>query len=340
MVVISGTGLGPAQLGGVALTSSGFVSTQYSTNALISVQFNGFAAPLIYTSSTAIAVMVPYEVTGSTAQVTVTYQGRTSAPVTVNIAAAVPGIFTADASGGGQAAAFNSDGRTLNSSAAPAAQGSSIILYGTGAGQTWPAGVDGKLEATPLPTPILPVNVKIGGAPAVVQFADAAYGEVAGMLEIIVVVPQGVSGNAVPVVVQVGNAVSQAGVTIAVAAGPAFAITSQEIAGSVLTNGTGALTCSAPPAKASFLTTDPVVWVYFTYSGARDGDVLSANWLHPSGQTDASQPSLTLNQSGNGCAAAPLTISGTEVAQDPGNWQVKIFRNGTFQFALPFTIAP
>jgi uncharacterized protein (TIGR03437 family) len=340
MVVISGTGLGPAQLGGVALTSSGFVSTQYSTNALISVQFNGFAAPLIYTSSTAIAVMVPYEVTGSTAQVTVTYQGRTSAPVTVNIAAAVPGIFTADASGGGQAAAFNSDGRTLNSSAAPAAQGSSIILYGTGAGQTWPAGVDGKLEATPLPTPILPVNVKIGGAPAVVQFADAAYGEVAGMLEIIVVVPQGVSGNAVPVVVQVGNAVSQAGVTIAVAAGPAFAITSQEIAGSVLTNGTGALTCSAPPAKASFLTTDPVVWVYFTYSGARDGDVLSANWLYPSGQTDASQPSLTLNQSGNGCAAAPLTISGTEVAQDPGNWQVKIFRNGTFQFALPFTIAP
>ena len=96
MVVISGTGLGPAQLGGLALNSSGFVSTQYSTNALISVQFNGFAAPLVYTSSTAIAVMVPYEVAGSTAQVTVTYQGKTSAPVTVNVAAAVPGIFTAD----------------------------------------------------------------------------------------------------------------------------------------------------------------------------------------------------------------------------------------------------
>jgi hypothetical protein len=39
-------------------------------------------------------------------------------------------------------------------------------------------------------------------------------------------------------------------------------------------------------------------------------------------------------------AAAPLTISGTEVAQDPGNWQVKILRNGTFRFALPFTIVP
>jgi uncharacterized protein (TIGR03437 family) len=340
MVVISGTGLGPAQLGRLAMTGSGFVSTQYSTNALISVQFNGFAAPLVYASSTATAVMVPYEVAGSTAQVTVTYLGRTSAPVTVNIAAAVPGIFTSDVSGGGQAAAFNSDGRTLNSSATPAAQGSTIILYGTGEGQTSPGGVDGKLAAAPLPIPILPVSVTIGGVQAVVQYAGAAYGEVAGMLQINVVVPPAVSGSAVSVVVQVGNAVSQAGVTIAVAASPAFAITSQEIVGAVVTNSNGALTCSAPPSKSSFLTTDPMVWVYFTFGGAQDGDVIVANWLHPSGQVDGSQPSLTLSYSGSGCAAAPLTISGTEVAQDPGNWQVKVFRNGTFQLALPFTIGP
>ena len=57
------------------------------------MQFNGFAAPLVYTTSTAIAAMVPYEVAGSTAQVTVTYQGKTSAPVTVNIAAAAPGVL-------------------------------------------------------------------------------------------------------------------------------------------------------------------------------------------------------------------------------------------------------
>ena len=339
MVVISGTGLGPAQLGGAALNSSGFVSTQYSTNALISVQFNGFAAPLIYTSSTAIAAMVPYEISGSTAQVTVTYQGKTSAPATVNIAAAVPGIFTADASGGGQAAAFNSDGRTVNSSAKPAAQGSTITLYGTGEGQTSPGGVDGKPASAPLPAPMLPVSVTIGGVPAVVEYAGAAYGEVGGMLQINVAVPPAVSGSAVPVVVHVGDAVSQAGVTIAVAANPAFAITSQEIAGSVVANN-GALTCSAPPSKSSFLTTDPAAWVYFTFSGAQEGDLITANWLHPSGQVDGSQPSLTLSYSGSGCAAAPLTISGTEVAQDPGSWQVKIFRNGTFQFALPFTIVP
>ncbi|HEY1759536.1 MAG TPA: protease pro-enzyme activation domain-containing protein [Bryobacteraceae bacterium] len=339
MVAIAGTGLGPTQPGGPALNGSGFVSAQYSTNAVISVDFNGIAAPLISTSSTSISAMVPYEIEGPTAKVTVTYQGKTSAPVTVNVAAAAPGIFTADSSGAGVASAVNSNGRTPNSLAAPAAQGSSVSFYATGAGQTSPAGVDGALSASPLPTPILPVTVTIGGVPAVVQFAGAAFGEVAGIMQISAVVPATVSGT-VPVVIQVGNAVSQPGVTLVVAAGPAFTITSEEIVGSVVASGTGALACAAPSAKSSFLTTDPVVWVYFTYVGAQVGDLLAVNWVHPSGQLDASQPSLVLQASGTGCAAAPLTIAGTEVSQDPGNWQVKIFRNGTFQLSLPFTINP
>jgi uncharacterized protein (TIGR03437 family) len=337
MVVIYGTGLGPAQPAGQALSSSGLVSTQYSANALMSVQFNGLAAPLINTSATAITAMVPYEITGSTAQVTVSYQGQTSVPATVNVAAAVPGIFTAAASGQGQAAAVNSDG-TPNSATRPAAQGSTITLYATGEGQTSPAGVDGKLTAAPPPAPILPVNVTIGGVPAVVQSAAEEYGEVAGVLQLDVVVPASVSGSSLPVVVQVGSAEAQNGVTIAVAATPGFAITSQETAGSVLTDASGALTCSAPPAKSSFQTTDPMVWAYFTYSGAQNGDLLTANWLQPSGQLAAYQPSLTLNRGGSGCAAAPLPIMGAQGAQDPGNWQVKILRNGTFEVALPFTI--
>jgi hypothetical protein len=80
--------------------------------------------------------------------------------------------------------------------------------------------------------------------------------------------------------------------------------------------------------------------VYFAFNGAQDGDVITANWVHPAGQLDPNQPSLTLNYSGTGCAAAPLNIAGTEVAQDPGSWQVKVYRNGTFEFALPFTIGP
>jgi len=340
MVQITGTGLAPSTHGGMAINSAGFVSTQYSTDAEISVEFNGFAAPLIYTSSTSIAAIVPFEIEGSTAQVTVTYLGRTSAPLTVNLAAAVPGIFTADSSGAGPASAFNSDGHTLNSTSTPAAQGSTIILYATGAGQTSPAGVDGAFPTGTLPKPVLPVTVTMGGVQAAVEYAGAATGEVAGMVQIIAVVPSTVSGNNVPVAIQVGNTASQTGVTIAVAASPAFAITSQEIVGSVVIGSTGALTCSAPPAKSTFLTSDPAAWVYFAFSGAQVGDLLTVNWLHPSGQVDAYQPSLVLSSSGNGCAVAPLIIARGDAAQDPGNWQVKVFRNGAFAFALPFTIGP
>ena len=220
MVTIYGTRLGPSQLTGMTLDSSGLVSTEYSGNAVMSVRFNGIAAPLVYTSSTATAVMVPYEITGSTAQVTVTYQGQTSAPFTVNVAAVAPGILSADASGTGQAVALNNyETHTLNSAAQPAASGSTIILYVTGAGQTWPAGVDGKLGSAPLPIPLLPVRVTIGGVPAWVQFAGGVTGEVEGMMQLIVAVPPGVSGSAVPLEVQIGNASSQSGITIAVAAG-------------------------------------------------------------------------------------------------------------------------
>ncbi len=218
MVVIYGTELAPAQLGGMVLNSSGLVSTQYSANAELSVQFNGFAAPLVYTSSTAVAVMVPYEVTGSTAQVTVTYQGKTSAPVTLNVAASVPGVFTANSRGVGQAVVINNyEAGTLNSVTQPAAQGSAIILYATGEGQTWPGGVDGQIGAAPLPEAMLPVRVTIGGVQAVVEYAGGVNGEVAGMMQLIVEVPAGVSGSAVPVMVEIGNASSQRGVTIAVA---------------------------------------------------------------------------------------------------------------------------
>ena len=77
--------------------------------------------------------------------------------------------------------------------------------------------MDGKPATSPVPTPLLPVKVTIGGLQAVVQYAGGAYDEVAGVLQRNVVVPATLSGSAVPVVVQVGNAVSQAGVTIAVA---------------------------------------------------------------------------------------------------------------------------
>ncbi|MBI3696681.1 MAG: hypothetical protein HY238_17805 [Acidobacteria bacterium] len=92
-----------------------------------------------------------------------------------------------------------------------------ILLFGTGEGQTDPAGVDGKLVADPLPKPRFPVRVSIGGVPADVLYAGGAPGLVAGVIQVNARVPSNApSGGAVPIVLSVGGVVSsQQGVTVA-----------------------------------------------------------------------------------------------------------------------------
>jgi uncharacterized protein (TIGR03437 family) len=111
---------------------------------------------------------------------------------------------------------LNEDGSS-NSAENPVAPGSVIQLYGSGEGQTDPAGVDGQFANDVLPTPLLPVTLRIGGQEASVVYAGGAKGQVAGLLQISARVPDGVaSGDAVSVVLTVGGASSQPGVTIAV----------------------------------------------------------------------------------------------------------------------------
>ena len=216
IVVLFGSGFGPAQLISAHAGSDGLYDAQLAGT---SIQFNGISAPMIYTSSTQVAAIVPYGVTGASAQVTVTYQGQTSAPMTAAVAASAPGLFTLSSTGQGQAAAVNQDG-SINTPSAPAPIGSILSLYATGEGRTSPTGVDGKPATAPLPTPILPVSVSIGGVTINdLQYHGGAPGEVAGLLQINVQIPVGITaGSAVPVLIRIGNATSQAAVTIAVSA--------------------------------------------------------------------------------------------------------------------------
>ena len=55
----------------------------------------------------------------------------------------------------------------------------------------------------------------IGGVPAEVRYAAGAPGQVAGVMQVNVVIPNGLTGN-VPVVLTVGQVQSQGGVTMAV----------------------------------------------------------------------------------------------------------------------------
>jgi uncharacterized protein (TIGR03437 family) len=212
VVVIYGANLGPGQLTQETVNDAGLVDTQLAGTVVF---FNGAPAPILYTSASVASAVVPYGIGGDSVQVTVSYQGQTSAAFPVAATLANPALFTADSSGSGQAAAFNLDGSA--NSANPTPIGGTLILSATGEGQTLPAGIDGKLGADPLPTPLLPVTVTIGDQPATVLYAGGALGSVAGMMQLKVRIPTGIQpGNAVPIVLKVGDVSSQAGVTIAV----------------------------------------------------------------------------------------------------------------------------
>ena len=104
----------------------------------------------------------------------------------------------------------------MNSSANPAGKGSIVMLFATGAGQTNPPGVDGKITQDDLAQPKLFVEVSIGGQSADVRYAGNAPGLVAGALQVNARIPENVSAGATNVVLSVGGVPSQSGVTLAV----------------------------------------------------------------------------------------------------------------------------
>jgi uncharacterized protein (TIGR03437 family) len=160
---------------------------------------------------------VPYGVAGKPGtRIAVEQAGKETVALTLPVADAAPGIFTADSSGSGQAAAWNQNG-AWNSAANPADRGSVVVLYATGAGLTDPPSIDGRLADPPLPQPLLLVSVRIGGRDASVLYAGASAGLLAGILQVNAVVPEDApTGDAVPVTLIVGGAESQPGVTLAV----------------------------------------------------------------------------------------------------------------------------
>jgi uncharacterized protein (TIGR03437 family) len=155
--------------------------------------FNGVPAPLLYVTPGQAGAVLPASLSGSSVQGV----GAASSPVTVPVTSSTPGVFAADGSGRGQAAALNQDG-TRNGPSAPAAGGSLLTLFATGEGLAAPSSF----------------HVTIGGVNAEMRAASPAPGQ-AGVLQVTVVVPSGLTGAA-SVVLFTGGVPSQDGVTVAV----------------------------------------------------------------------------------------------------------------------------
>ena len=215
VITIFGTGFGPEALTTLQLAPNG----DGITNVLAEtrVLFDGEPAPMLYAVDGQLSAIAPYAIgSKQNAGVQVEYLGVRSNVVTMAVTPAAPGIFTAAATGRGQAAVLNQD-FSVNGSANAAARNSVIQIFATGEGETRPAGIDGRLAGVPLPIPVLPVRVFVGGIEAVVTYAGAAPGLVAGVLQVNAQVPEEVQpGPEVPVVIRVGTADSPAGPTIAV----------------------------------------------------------------------------------------------------------------------------
>jgi uncharacterized protein (TIGR03437 family) len=212
IVTVFGTALGPLIPANVQLDQSGKVATNLAGTQLL---FDGVPAAMIYSSAGQISAIVPYEVAGNAGtSVAVEYLGLSSGAVSVPVADSAPGIFVLNSSG--QGAILNQDG-SVNSSTNGADPGSVISIFATGEGQTNPAGVDGNVTGSQLPAPLLPVTVQIAGQTTQVLYAGAAPGEPSGVLQVNAMVPPSVPhGTSVPVVITVGTATSQTGVTVAI----------------------------------------------------------------------------------------------------------------------------
>ena len=210
-IYLSGIAIGPSPLVSGKIPTTGTVATTLSST---SVTINGTPAPIVYASASQTAVMVPYEVAGSTtASIVVTYKDQTTASFKVPVVASAPGLFAADGSGAGQLLAFNQDG-SINSAKSAASAGQVLVLFGTGEGMTDPVLPDGQVISDILATPLTPVSVTIGGQTAQVLYAGSSPGLLAGVLEVEVVVPKNAGTGAVPVVITVGSASSQKSATV------------------------------------------------------------------------------------------------------------------------------
>ncbi len=200
VIVIYGQGLGPAQFAAPQVAvSSGGATGPVQFNG-VEVLIGGTPAQIIYVSAGQLSVVVPAGLTGGSAQVAVQYLGQTGGAVTIPLAVAAPALFTLDSSGAGQALAINGNG-TLNGSDHPAAPGSTVTLFLTGAPSQIQSG---------------PLSVLIGGQQATITDLTRA-GSAPGVTAIAVQTPFGPSTvMSVPIVLQVGSISSPGGVTLTV----------------------------------------------------------------------------------------------------------------------------
>ena len=182
------------------------------------------ALPLFFASPNQLNAETPRELLpGVSRQVIVQRGGQISRPVDVVLAGTQPGIFTINQQGTGQGAILDASttaelGRAvLAAPGTPVLRGRIVSIYCEGLGRVNPEVPSGTLapSSEPLARTVSPVTAIIGGQSAQILYAGLAPGFV-GLYQVNAIVPSDAqTGDAVPLTVSVGGAVSNTA-TIAV----------------------------------------------------------------------------------------------------------------------------
>lgn len=174
-----------------------------------------YAGPAGGGAPTQINAILPSTTPVGNGTVTVTYNGQTSATAPITVVKSAFGITAINGAGSGPAVIQNANTSTdlrLNTVLESAKPGQVVILWGTGLGP-----VNGDEAAGPLPGALnTDVKVFVGGKQVTLTYAGRS-GCCAGADQIVFVVPSGVEGCYVPVIVQTGNFISNS-TTMAIAA--------------------------------------------------------------------------------------------------------------------------
>jgi adhesin/invasin len=179
-----------------------------------SVTVNQVPAPLFYASPTQINFQMPSTLSTTDVVVTVTNTAAASARAArsspsygVTLTAVHPGVFLGNK---GRAAALNGD-LSLHTAATPILTGSYVILYLTGEGSVSPPASDGvAAPSSPLSLITAQVQVTIGGKASQVTYQGVAPG-FAGLAQLNVIVPAGLTPGDQPVFVTMDGVPSNVG---------------------------------------------------------------------------------------------------------------------------------
>lgn len=184
IVTIFGSNLGPTPAVPYQLTDGHLPDSLGG----VQVSIGGDPAPLLYSSSGQLNLVVPYSLPpNTTPSIQVTSNGTPANAMQASVVA--QGITFFETNSSGLAAALNQDG-TVNSPQNPAKLGSIVALFGTGGGQTDPPSTAG--DVTPLaiwPLVMTPM-IAVGSGPAEPPvWAGAAPGLLSGVTQINVQLP-------------------------------------------------------------------------------------------------------------------------------------------------------